>query len=298
MKPIPMTRGTRRAVAAAAVACFGVLGSPAHAIDVDAGDYTALPAGTNLGLVYFQQASRDSLYAGGSKVGINPKLDSTVGILRGVHFMDIGGYTVDPQFLLPFGGLTAKRDVSVLGSTSGVGDLVLAATVWLTKPGDKTHFGITPFLMLPTGTYDRNQALNLGENRWKFALQAGYITPLSDKFTLDLIGDVQFHGENDDFGPGGASMKQKPLYQAQAHVRYHVSPSTDLRLGLSHTVGGATRINGVDQNDKTASTKVNLGVAHFLTPKTQILATVGKDTSVRNGFKEDARLNLRLLQVF
>lgn len=50
----------------------------AVAIDVDAGDYTALPAGTNLGMVYYQYATADSLYSDGDKAPINAGLDSQV----------------------------------------------------------------------------------------------------------------------------------------------------------------------------------------------------------------------------
>ena len=32
---------------------------------------------------------------------------------------------------------------------------------------DKEHFGITPFVWLPTGQYSRNDPLSLGENRWR-----------------------------------------------------------------------------------------------------------------------------------
>lgn len=278
---------------AAAAAATG-----AKAVDVDAGDYTALPAGTNLGLVYYQHAERNKLYSGGNQVPINPKLDSDVGILRGVHYTEIGGLIVDPQFLLPFGKLKAKGDISALGSNSGVADLILAATVWFNKPTDKTHFGITPFLFLPTGQYDRNDPLSLGENRWKFALQAGYITPVSDKLTLDLVADVQLHGKNDEFGAAGQTMKQKPQYQFQGFLRYSLSPATDLRFGLSHVSGGETEVDGVDQGNRLSNSKFQIGAAHFVGPTTQLLATYGRDLSVRNGFKESNRINLRVLQIF
>lgn len=210
MPTIPhLNKRCSKALALSAITTATLLALPAHAIDVDAGDYTALPAGTSLGLVYYQHATRDKLYAGGNQVAINPKLTSDIGIVRGVHFMEIGGYIVDPQFLLPFGKLSAKNDIAALGSNSGVGDLLLAATVWLTKPGDKTHFGITPFISAPTGQYDRNDPLSLGENRWKYALQAGFITPLADKVMLDLAADVQIHGKNKDFGASSATMEQK-----------------------------------------------------------------------------------------
>jgi hypothetical protein len=284
--------------ALAAVAAAALMSLPAQAIDVDAGDYTALPPGTNLFLLYGQHATRDKLYADGDRVGINPKLDSTVGILRGVHFMDIGGYIVDPQFLLPFGKLDAGRDISALGSNTGVADLILAATVWFNKADSKTHFGITPFLFVPIGQYDNNEPLNLGENRWKFALQAGYITPVTDKLTLDLVGDFTIHGKNNDFGPGSDELKQKVLFQFQGFLRYHLSPATDLRLGLSHVTGGETEVNGVDQDNRLSTSKFNIGASHFIGPKTQLLATYGRDLSVRNGFKEDGRFNFRILQIF
>ena len=148
----------RKWLSAFAFAATALTATGAQAVEVDAGDYTALPAGTNLGIVYYQHAQRDKLYSGGNRVPINPGLDSDVGILRGVHFMDIGGYIVDPQFLLPFGKLKAKDDLSALGTGSGTGDLILAATVWLVNdPKAKTYVGLTPFLYLPTGTYDRNK---------------------------------------------------------------------------------------------------------------------------------------------
>ena len=294
-----MTKTISKTKMLAAVAAMGAAAAmqPAHAIDVDAGDYTALPAGTNLGLVYYQHAQRNALYGNGNKAPGNNKLNSDVGILRGVHFMDIGGYIVDPQFLLPFGKLQAKGDLGpVLGSGSGVGDLILAATVWLTKPGEKTHFGITPFIVAPTGKYDKNEALNLGENRWKFILQGGYITPLSEKVLLDVVGDVTLFGKNKD-APGG-TLKQDAQYQAQTFLRYQLAPTSDVRVGLSHTWGGETRVNGVDQNSKQRTTKYHVGFSHFLGAKTQVLATVGRDGSVENGFRENARVNLRLLQIF
>jgi hypothetical protein len=95
-----------------------------------------------------------------------------------------------------------------------------------------------------------------------------------------------------------ATLKQKAQFQFQGLLRYHLSDTSDLRLGLSHLTGGETRVNGVAQNDRQSTTKVSFGGAVFVAPKTQLLATVGRDLHVRQGFKENARINLRLLQVF
>jgi len=276
-----------------------VLSHSALAVDVDAGDYTALPAGTNLAMVYYQDASRDELYSGGNKVAGDYSLASDVGILRGIHFMELGGYIVDPQFLLPFGTLDAGKDIAALGEESGVGDLILAATVWLVnKPEDNTYFGITPFIYLPTGTYDNKEGLNLGENRYKFALQAGYITNLTDDISLDLLADVMIYGENDEFGAAKTTMKQEASFQLQAFLRYKMNPSWDFRVGLSQTFGGETEVNGTKMDDAAEIAKVSVGTAYFISPSIQLLATFGRDLAVENGFSEDNRLNLRVLKVF
>lgn len=286
-------------IASAAVATLLLSSGSALAIDVDAGDYTALPPGTNLAMGYYQFATRDALYSNGDKQKINAGLDSQIGILRGVHFTDIGGYTVDPQFLLPIGTLEGKDDTSTLGDASGIGDLILAATVWLVnKPESNTYFGITPFVYVPVGRYDRKDSLNLGENRWRYALQAGYITGLTPNISLDLVGDVTFYGENDEVGAAKATLKQDPSYQLQGFLRYHMSPQWDLRTGISHTFGGETELNGVNQDNKLATTKMTIGTAWFVTPGLQLMANYGRDISVENGFKEQHRLNLRVLKAF
>lgn len=285
--------------ACAVMLAAGAWTTPATALDVDAGDYTALPPGTNLGLLYYQHAERKKLYSGGDAVLSNAQLDSDVGILRGVHYTSLGGYTVDPQFLLPFGRLEAGGDINALGSTDGVGDLILAMTVWVhNDPKNKSYFGITPFVWAPTGSYDKNRALNLGENRWKAALQFGYITPLSDHVTLDLVGDATWYGKNDAFGPASATLKQDIAYQVQTHFRYSLSDATYLGFLYSHTWGGETEVNGVKQNDRLSTGKIAFTVGHFFVPTVQGLVSAGRDVTVENGFKEDWRLNLRLLKVF
>lgn len=288
-------------LAAAIMAVAGLATPAARAIDLDAGDYTALPAGTTLGLLYAQHASRDKLYAHGRALPPEGRLVSDIGILRGVRFMELGGHVVNPQFLLPFGRLRGKGDFDGLGSNSGVGDLIVAAAVFGSKPGDKTQYAVMPYVWLPTGQYDRNDPLSLGENRWKFALQGGYSTPLSEKVSFDLMGDVTFFGKNDDAddGAGGrTTLKQKPLLDVQAHLRWHLDAATDLRLQLAHSLGGETKLGSAWQDNRGAGTRMKLGVGHFFGQTTQLLVLFNRDLHVREGFKIDKGVQLRLLQVF
>jgi hypothetical protein len=290
-------------------AAFAALGSlalsfPASAFDVDPGDYTALKPGTNLFLAYYQYAERNKLYSHGNQVAGDYKLQSNIGILRYVHFTEIAGYTIDPQILLPFGKLTPAGDsFAPVGSNSGVGDPVLAATLWLVnKPNERTYFGVTPFLFVPIGNYDKDKVLNLGENRWKLVLQAGLIAPLAEKWTVDLLGDTTFHGTNDNYRPNGngpdRKLEQDPSYQFQAHLRHHVSDALTLGVSYSYIAGGKQKVDGASQDNRIKTDYFRLTGSYFVTPKTQVLASIGKDIGVENGFKESGRVNLRLLTVF
>jgi hypothetical protein len=55
---------------------------------------------------------------------------------------------------------------------------------------------------------------------------------------------------------------------------------------------------GVARGDEAQITKLQIGSAVFVGPKTQLLATWGRDLIVDSGFKESSRLNLRLFQLF
>ncbi|ACK52324.1 putative signal peptide [Methylocella silvestris BL2] len=285
----------------ALLAFFGLYAPCARALDVDADDYSAgaLPAGTNLALLYGQFVNRDAAYSASQRVG-NGTLDSEVGILRYAHFVEIGPFIADPQFLLPFGHLQGIGDLGSLGQTTGVGDLILASTIWLyNKPESNLFFGITPVLYVPIGTYNSNNALNLGENRWKGALQAGWVMPVFVKeLVLQLVGDVTFYGNNTSFGGRAQTLQQLPLVSLQSWLKYAVTPDFDLRMGATYYAGGQTKVNSTVNSDSLSTVNFKVGFAWNFAPSWNIMAVYGRDISVDNGLREANRVNLRLLKAF
>lgn len=271
----------------------------AFALDVDPGDYTALDPGTNLGVLYLQHAERNSLYSKGSKVSGKSGLDSDIGILRGVTFQQWGDHLIDLQLLLPFGHLKGQGESSGLGSQSGIGDPILANAIWFHKdPAKNRYLAITQYLYVPVGEYDHKDTLNLGENRWKYVFQGGYIHGLTEKWAIDLTGDVTFFGKNDDYTDASLTLKKAPQFQAQSYLRYQATDKLGLHVGVSRLWGGETEVDGVKQHDQPNQKKFMAGGSYFVTPKTQLMVTYGEDFSVDNGFKEGTRLNFRLLQIF
>lgn len=114
----------------------------------DARDYMAAPAGTHMLFWYLQSISGVQNYSD-NKRGPDIDVHATVGILRPVIFIKIPGTNIvaDPQFLLPFGYQYASVGGTSLNGSSGLGDLILAMTIWfVNEPANKQWFGITPYI--------------------------------------------------------------------------------------------------------------------------------------------------------
>jgi hypothetical protein len=277
-----------------------ILTAPAGALEVTAGDYEIYPAGINIGLLYYQHAERSDLYVSGNKVSTDFNLKSDIGLLRYIRPVKLSDTaTLDVNVILPFGRLSTSGDASVLGSANGAADLILGAPVkFLLDAQSKDAFSVGTFVYLPTGSYDNNQPLNLGENRWKGLLQLAYVGHFGPSWALDLVGDVEVHGKNNKFGPMEATLEQDPRYEVQGHLRYIVSPATAFAADLGHYWGGENKVNGVAQNDRLNTTYARITATHFIDPTTQFQIQLGQDLSVENGPKEKARINLRIAKIF
>ncbi|UTW01758.1 transporter [Amphritea atlantica] len=291
-------------VLAATVLATGVslIPSIAHSAQVatDPGDYSPLPAGIDLGILYVQHTEHQDYYASGKEIsslaGIN-ELKTDIGLLRWVHYIEAGGYILDPQIILPFGKVSLDTTAGTT-SSSGVGDPIVGGTIWVYNNTEtKQAFGLTALASLPLGDYDGAKGpVNIGENRWKMITQAGYVTPLTETLSLDLIAEYTFFGENDDFG--GARKDQQDQYGIQAHISKSFGPATKATLSYYHDFGGETSLNGVDQDDELNNSSWNATLSHFVAPDLQVMVEYGRSLEVENGFFEEDRLNLRFVKVF
>ncbi len=286
----------------ALILAAGLFPGAAQSVEIatDPGDYTPLPEGVNLGLLYGQYATRDTVYADGDKVPVDAGLDTTIGLARFVHYMDIGGVIVDPQIIVPFGKVELEEPFGPLQPTSesGVGDPLIGATAWVhNNPGDQQWVGLSAFVSVPVGQYDEDKGpVNIGENRWKGIFQAAYVKHLSNSVVLDLIAEYSVYGDNDDFL--GFKREQDDAQSLQAHVRYLLSKQSHVALSYYHSFGGETTVGGLDQDDRVNTNRWLATYATFVDPTVQLQVQAGQDISVENGFEEDTRVNFRVLKVF
>lgn len=267
-----------------------------YAIDVDAGDYLPAPNDTHVGLLYLQNAEKDTLYQNQGKLKGDYELVSNITITRYVYYTQLKNFTVAPQILIPFGQVEAKGDLSDLGKVKGLADITLALPIWIVENSqDHIYLGITPYLTIPTGKYNEDASLNLGENRYKLTLQTGYAQKIG-LFGLDLTGDVTIYSDNNDY-LDNTKLEQDMGYQLQASFSYQMKPSFDLRAGISYLDSGNQEVDN-NKVDSFKQSKWWVGSAIQLAPKFNMLTTYGQDIEVENGFKENQRINLRFAYVF
>ncbi|GJE28637.1 transporter [Methylobacterium organophilum] len=280
------------------------LTTPAKAVDLNSMDYIPAPDGTSIAAFYTTFTQRSTYQAiGGQEIKNGTSLDSSVEIFRFVHYMDIGGVTIAPQVLIPVGSLfDAKIGGQPIRSTWGVADLIFAAPVWLVNNQQAgTAFAITPYLFAPVGNYDFGRVLNMGENRWKFDLQAGLQQQFLKDFNWQLAGDVMWYGTNSDaLTRGIGRLTQSQSYQFQTWISY--SPPSDqtwrFAIGYSKLMGGAQRLDGILNGSATRADQIRFEVSKFVAPDWQILGMVQHDIAASGGFKEDFRGTIRILKLF
>lgn len=273
-------------------------GQPAAASDVEPGDYISAPGGTNLAIAYGIWSNADRLQTSDGQ-RVDSKFEASTMLARYVRFIDVGGgIIIDPQIIVPFGQVRSHSEGQTAKSPFGIGDVTLLSTIWLvSNPGKTpTYFGISPFVVVPTGDYDRNRPLNMGENRWKGTLQAGLVQGIAPRLAVDLTGDVTIYGANDKPG-GGRRLTQKDSYQIQTYLRYTLPGGTAFSIGHSGSWGGKTYLDGVYTGSRTENQQVR-AVAQLQVAKTQIELSAARTVHVVDGYRNDAILKIRLLHAF
>lgn len=94
----------------------------------------------------------------------------------------------------------------------------------------------------PTGEYNPQQLLNIGENRYKSTLNIGYIQKLSDNVLLELSPELALYGSNNN--RFGQTLEQRPSYALTSILRYNQTPQLTLFSGFQQNYGGETSFGG------------------------------------------------------
>lgn len=291
-------RSHRLFCACAAVLALCGVTAPAFAIDVMPGDYTLLPAGTTLGLLYLQHTSSDELKVDGVGKVPSSSLDTTVGIARVLHYSQIGNVPVAYQAFLPAGKLSNVRIGGAAPDVDdGIGDLTVGFTAFLAKPESAakgTTVGLTAYVTAPTGQYDANKP-SVGSGTWTFMPQLGIIHGFGNGWFTDLAADVSLQKDHREHG---LQHKTDPSTQVQAYLRYQPTAVNSFSFGYSGLFGGDQDVGGVYTGQKTRSDSLRVFASHMMSPTFQVSGMLSSEVRSEGGFRDKYNVTLRLMKVF
>lgn len=285
----------KRALAAATTA-LALMNTPAEAIDVGPADYTILPGGTSLGMIYWQHFSSETLRLNGAEVA-GSKTEADVAILRSLNYFTLGDMPATFHVVVPFAGLEARIGTVQQPTTDGLGDVTLGLTVWPVQPDNPetgTTLGVSLFATLPTGDFDPAR-IGIGEGTTTLTPQVGLIQGLGGGWYLDGVVDVALKADHRE---NGVKHARDPSWQLQTMLRKQWGPGTSLTVGYSGQRGGDQIIGGTRTGLKTHRDQIRLYGTHFLTPTFQIQGMLAKDINVEGGFEYDSVTQIRLVKVF
>ena len=278
-----------------AVACLLLARPDVSLAAAYARDYIPLPPGTSLFCAYFNHVSANKLYNDGTKLGDDYNQTVNVGMLRYVYYLNAGkallgdgGFTIDPQFIVPFMDISLSGTYESMNnnhefSTTGFGDPIVLATFWFVNdPKNKFWIGFNPWLTLPVGQYNRNRLASPGGNRWVVKPEVGIVKGLGEKAYLDLILGGEFYMDNDKY-MGDGKLKQDAALQAEAHLSYDITKQWAVALDYYYAYGGETKIDDVRQNNTQSNHGLGVTMFFMIGSNNQLLLSYRDDFSVKSG---------------
>ena len=266
--------------------CFNFSTVNAAVNEVIPGDYEAPAIGINLATLYLAQRKMAGPYVGGNKL-TNESVSSLVTAVKLTATIDVGGYTICPMIALPYSVTKSNGDTmsAIIGrESSGFADVVVGATGWLINDKQKNQYlAATLLFFTPTGEYNPQQLLNIGENRYKSTLNIGYVQKLSDDFRIELSPELAVYGDNRN--SLGRKIEQNPSCALTTTLRYNQTPQLTLFSGFQQNYGGETIVDSVAKNDASRMQKATVGMYYYTLGGTQILLRYAKEFGTQDGMR-------------
>ncbi len=277
--------------------------SSANAQSILSGDYIPAPPGTNLFVTYYVHENlNDNNIKGVGTLQSNTHLNLDVSVSRYVRYFNVGSYTGLFEVVQSFGGLwNAEVNGTHLPGTFGAGDTTVAGVIWpVNDPVSETYVGVGGFLNIPSGSYNKNSALNLGTNIFSGSVQVAGNKGFGKYFSIDWAGAIQIYGDNTSAALTGGTIRTNPTYSLQTFLNYNPSAGTTIGVGFAGLYGGNETLNRTRNGFKVGPEyeRIRLDASKFITPTIQLLGEVSHDLNAVGGFRNQFEATIRLAKVF
>ena len=289
-----MRRHRFAATLLAKFACAWSVTAIAAVNDIFPGDFFPAKAGQTTVSMYLFDRQQQGPYANG-KQQLDGRIDVRLAALRLAHTRKVGDSQMSGVVVLPWSHSEVKPPMLARGigeQARGLGDLRLGLTgTLINRPETANYLSVAAMVSAPTGDYNRRQLLNIGENRWKYILFAGWQKDITPRLLIELTPELAFYGDNDDYL--GQKLEQAPSRSLTSYLRYRVTPAWHVHIGGQINRGGKTRIDGVDRNNPLNSQRVMAGMTWFLPEQQQVILRLARENDLDNGFAIRREVALR-----
>ncbi len=271
--------------------------------------YWNAPVGTNILQAYFWTARGNSINPENTQPQIDFDTDINIGVLGYNRIIDIAGHAAIATAVITGGKVSGSVLGKSLASSSGLGDVYLQGVVnifgapalspeaFATYQQD-TVLSLLMGVTVPTGSYNNNQALNLGTNRWNLRIGLPFMQTIGDWIpgkitTFEVLPSVWFYGDNDDYTGLGLNLSQDPMLTLEAHITQDISPALFVSLDYFVQRIGDSRINGGSPSGANTSDSLGLTVGYMFNAQTQFQL---RYAAALNPNANDGELDANMLQ--
>ncbi|MEY3878299.1 MAG: hypothetical protein RIQ58_167 [Pseudomonadota bacterium] len=265
----------------------------ANAIDLQPGEIKAPIGSFYAAQISYLYVDKGDKYTHGVKKSDSSNINQNAMLLRLGHAFEINQ---TPAYIYAQSSFNHMENKDLPGSpnanSNGIGDTTIAFALWPYANREKDeYFGVAGYVLLPTGDYDRNRAINSGLNIYQGAIQAGYQKRLSSNVNWMIALDTVLSGDNNQY-LGNYKLEKDPLYNFQTGLQYVFNSTYSMSLGYFYTVGAESTLDGVDRGDITKIHRYQLtGQANYSFGR--LALQYGSEFANENGYIEDHRLVAR-----
>jgi hypothetical protein len=224
--------------------------------------YLPLPINTNIVTGMHIDGTANASFSVLNRLQGDIDIESDIYLLGYLRSHSVFGRTAHWQALMPAGSIQTNSPLPLSSNSTyadGLGDLTLGGMINLIGAPVlpvreavrhevdllvNVGFDIT----LPTGSYDENEALNLGSNQTSLRLSAPIIKSLGDwvptrRTTFEITPSVRIFGDNDE--SMGNSISQDPLYSVEMHLTRDMTESAYVSLDYTWLDGAEETITDI-----------------------------------------------------
>jgi hypothetical protein len=274
---------------------FFLLATPllAHAQELDPRAYQPAPTGLNGLILGYSHSSGGVLFDPSFPVqDVHADLNfESVGYYR---TFGLFGRFSNITLALPYaeGDLSGQLETGGLQiHRSGLGDARFRFSYNVVgtpaaKPADfvkqikNTNVGLSLTTSIPTGQYDSNKIVNIGQNRWAFKPEVG-LSRVSSRWQFDAYAGVWFFTANDDFVH--KTQTQNPVASFQFHLSYNIRPNFWMGVNSNFYTGGRTTLDGIESPVKQKNSRIGATIALPIAKKQTLKIAVSRGVITSRG---------------